>query len=84
MVTLQLKDIQLTQLNNECLKLVAKFSRALKALEGVSLRMQDADILVQISEHAHRTKSKELKALYAGLKVELQKSVHKSMKDSSD
>ena len=78
-VTVPLKDIQLSQLSSQCLQLVAKFVRALKARKGVSLKMQDVDILVQISEYAHRTKSKELKALYAELKVEIIKSVHQSM-----
>lgn len=78
-VTVLLRDIQLSQLNPECLKLVAKFVRHLKAHKGVSLRMQDADILLQISTQSHRTKNPELKALYAELKQEIQKSLHQSM-----
>jgi len=55
--TIPLREIQLAQLNNECLKLVVKFVRVLKAHNGVSLRMQDADILLQISARSHRTRS---------------------------
>jgi hypothetical protein len=78
-VTILLRDIQLSQLNPECLKLVAKFVRQLKAHKGLSLRMQDADILLQISTQSHRTKNAELKALYVELKQEIQKSLHHSM-----
>jgi len=55
--TIPLREIQLAQLNNECLKLVVKFVRVLKAHKGVSLRMQDADILLQISARSHRTRN---------------------------
>jgi ribosomal silencing factor RsfS len=78
-VIIQLRDVQLSQLNTECLRLVAKFVRQLKAHKGVSLRMQDSDILVQISTQAHRTKNKQLKALYVDLKQEILKSLHHSM-----
>ena len=78
-VTIRLGDIQLSQLNNECLKLVVRFVRALKAHNGVALRMQDENILLEISEHSHRTRNKELKELYAELKKELLKSVQESM-----
>jgi len=78
-LTIQLKDVQLSQLNNECLKLVLKFVRTLKAHNGKTLRMQDANILLQISDQSHRTKNQELKELYAELKREILKSVHQSM-----
>ncbi len=78
-VTIQLRDIQLSQLNNECLKLVAQFVRALKARKGISLRMQDPDILLQISEYSHRTRSTKLKTMYADLKAEILKSIQQSM-----
>jgi len=78
-VTIQLRDIQLSQLNTQCLLLVAKFVRRLKARKGVYLRMQDDDILLQISERANRTRDTELKALYADLKKEILNSVHQSL-----
>jgi len=77
--TIRLRDIQLSQLNNECLKLVAKFVRALKTHNGVTLRMQDENILLEISKQSHRTKNLELKELYAELKEEILKSVQQSM-----
>ncbi len=78
-VTIQLKDIQLAQLNNDCLKQVVKFLRALKAHNGVSLRMQDADILLQISDQSHRTRNKELKGLYADLKSKILESMRQTL-----
>jgi hypothetical protein len=78
-ITIQLRDIQLSQLNTQCLLLVAKFVRRLKARKGVSLRMQDDDILLQISERANHTRDTELKALYADLKKEILNSVHQSL-----
>jgi len=76
--TIPLRDIQLSQLNNECLKLVAKFVRVLKTYNGVTLRTQDENILLEISKQSHRTKNFELKELYAELKEDILKSVQQS------
>ena len=78
-ITISLKDIQLSQLNGECLRLVAKFARELKTYRGEVLVMQDADILVKISERARRTRNKDLKRTYAELKDAMVKSVHETI-----
>ena len=78
-VTIRLEDIQLSQLNNQCLKQVSTFVRALKAHSGVALRMQDSDILVQISDQSYKTRNKDLKRLYADLKTEITKSMRKTL-----
>jgi len=81
-ITISLKDVQLSQLNGECLRLVGKFTRELKARRGETLVMQDADILVKISERARKTRSKELKQIYTELKEAMIKSVHETMSNS--
>ncbi len=70
-VKVQLKDIKLSQLNTECLRLVASYIRALRQYNGTVLRMQDADVLLKISDYSHRTRNQELKNLYARLKLEM-------------
>ncbi len=76
--TIPLKDVQLSQLNGECLRLVARFVRVLKAKRGETLVMQDADILMKISERARKTNNKELKGIYAELKIAMVKSVYET------
>lgn len=78
-LVIQLKDIEVSQLNNACLTLIAKFVRVLKVTEGVSLRMQDTKVLLQISDYAYRSDNGELKEIYAELKSEMVKSIHHSM-----
>lgn len=78
-IKIRLKDLQVSQLNNECLLLVGRFVRELKAYKDVSLSVQDRDILMQISNQARRTRNTELKAIYKELKSEIIKSVYDSM-----
>lgn len=77
--TIRLRDIELTQLNNESLRLVAAYVRLLKAKSGHSLKMQDKDILVQISNYTRKSKDDQLSELYARLKQEVLESVHESI-----
>lgn len=81
-ITISINDVQLSQLNGECLRLVAKFARELKAYRGETLVMQDADVLVKISERARRTRNKELKRIYAELKDAMVKSIHETITSS--
>jgi len=78
-VKIRLKDLQLGQLNTECLLLVSRFVRVLKQHNGTQLRMQDDDILNYIADYARRTRNKELKAIYTELKEEITKSVYQSI-----
>ena len=81
---IRLKDLELGQLNQGCLRLVFKFVQVLRAETGVSLRMQDKDILNQISIHCRETDSPELRSIYDELKEEILKSMYQKMtKDSS-
>lgn len=77
---IHLKDLQGSQLNNECLLLMMKFIRELKVDKGVRLSMQDKDILMQISNYANESDSPELKSIYADLKAELKTVVADSIK----
>ncbi len=70
-VKLRLIDVQLGQLNNQCLMLVVRFVRALKAHNGTALRVQEPDILMQISKHSRNTKDSELRKMYKELKAEI-------------
>ena len=82
-IKIRLKDLQLSQLNNECLTLVGRFARELKAHKGLGLSVQDKDILVQISQHSKRTSNRKLKAIYKQLKSEIINSVYESMSRES-
>jgi len=79
---IRLKDIHPSQLNNDCLRLVMKFSRTLKAKQGVMLKIQDKDILIKISDYAKSSGDDELKVIYQELKEHVKKSVYNSIKKS--
>lgn len=81
-IAISINDVQLSQLNSECLLLVAKFARELKAYSGQTLLMQEADVLVKISNRARRTRNKELKKIYAELKDAMLKSIHETITSS--
>lgn len=78
-VKVNLNDIQLKDLNNECLLLATKFARTQKAYNGKVLRLQDKKVLTNISKMARSTRNQELKNIYATLKEEIKKSLHGSM-----
>jgi len=78
-VRVNLNEIQLKDLNNDCLLLATKFVRTLKAYNGKVLRLQDKDILMKIAKRSRATKNQELKDIYAELKEEIKKSLYESM-----
>lgn len=78
-VTIRLRDIELTHLNNESLRLIAAYARKFKSKGGHSLTLQDKDILVQISNITRKAKDPELTDLYANLKEKVLESVHQSI-----
>ena len=77
-VKVQLKDIKLSELNTECLRLVSSYLRVLRQHNGTILRMQDDDILLKISDYSHRTRNQELKRLYIRLKDEMRQALIES------
>jgi len=79
---ISLRDIQLSQLNNKSLRLVSKYARLLRALEGKQLKLQDKDILVKISKSARETDNNVLTSLYRDLKEEVRIGVYESIKIS--
>lgn len=82
---IRLKYLQLSQLNNECLTLVGRSAvRALKAHNGFGFRVQDKDILVQISQQSKRTSNRKLRVIYKQLESEITKSVYESISRESN
>lgn len=77
---IRLRDIQLNQLNNLSLTLVAKYARMLRSVEGKQLKLHDKDILVKISDSARQTDNEELINLYKELKEQVRIGVFNSMK----
>ena len=77
---IQLRDVQLNQLNNKSLKLAAQYVRLLRATSGVQLKLHDRDILIKISESARITGNDDLTELYDDLKKQVRIGVFESMK----
>jgi hypothetical protein len=78
-VTVRLRDIELTQLNNESLRLLGAYVRLARRKKGMAFKMQDKDILVQVSNYTRKSKDPELQELYSRLKLEVLESVHQSI-----
>lgn len=78
----QLRDVQLGQLNTESLLLVSRFSRVLKQHNGKHLSMQGPNLLNTLAVHARKTRNEELKEIYAELKAEILCSVYDSIQKS--
>lgn len=68
-VDIRVRDIQLGQLNTECLLLTSKFARALKHHNGRQLKMQHPYVLRIISDYARKTRNEELKEIYSELRA---------------
>ena len=78
---ISLRDVQIAQLNNTSLTLLAKYVRLLRAKEGTQLKLQDKDILVQISKSARETENEDLISLYQHIKHEIRVGVFDSLKN---
>ena len=78
MLKIKLEDVRLNQLNYKSLTLVSKFSRLLKVKEGKNLKLQDEDILVQISDVARNSEHLVITELYRQLKNEVRVCVAQS------
>lgn len=82
-IKVHLKDIEPCHLNSDTLRLVAVYVRLLKQKFGISLKMQDKDILMQISDCTRKLKDSELNDKYKELKKMILVSVHESMTKKS-
>ncbi len=59
----KLNDVKVTKLNGTCLTLIAKFSRVLKAHNGVVLSLSDPGIVREVISHASETSNPQLRKL---------------------
>jgi len=64
-------DIKVTQLNNNCIMLISKFSRVLKAHDGTILRLSDTKVIKNLFLISKRTSNPELVQLASRLKHEI-------------
>lgn len=70
-VKVKLTDVSVTKLNGTCLTLISQFTRALKAHNGVVLRLTDPNIVGQVVSHAKHTTSPELRRICNMLLIEI-------------
>lgn len=78
-ITIRLRDIELSQLNNESLRLIAAYVRRAKIKNAKVMKMQDKDILIQISNYTRSINDTELDELYVQIKRGIMESLHHSM-----
>lgn len=67
----KLTDVSVTKLNGTCLTLISQFTRALKAHNGVVLRLTDPNIVGQVIRHAKHTSSPDLRRICNMLLIEI-------------
>ena len=68
---IQLRSIKLESLNAECLMAVNLCVRYIKKHHLKQLRMQDKDVLMQISQTVRKVDDPELSKIYKELKAKL-------------
>ena len=73
---IQLKDIKLEQLNADCLLAVNRCVRYIKQNHGYSLKLQEKDVLMQLSRLVRKIDDAELDVIYKDLKKKMVVSVN--------
>ena len=64
-------DIEFDQLNAKCLIQISKFARVLYRLNGTILRLQESNIMEQITYHYEHNDNAELHNIYMQLRLEI-------------
>jgi len=72
-----LADIKVQSVGTDCLILVTKFSRILKAKHGVVLHIQEPKVLSKIASYAASSGSAQLKIINDLIQVEVAKHLQK-------
>lgn len=67
----KLNDVRVTKLNGTCLTLISQFSRALKAHNGVVLRLTDPYIVTEVIRRGKSTSNPELRRICNMLVAEI-------------
>ena len=67
-IRLPIKTVNIEQLNEECLNIIAQFSKQLRQHNGTVIDTQDECIVKQITLHAKISQCDELLALYDAFK----------------
>lgn len=78
---IQLRSIKLESLNAECLLAVNRCVRYIKQEHEISLKLQDKDVLIQLSKHVRRIDDEALNGIYQDLKVKMVSCVTQARKD---
>ncbi|MFT5572997.1 MAG: hypothetical protein ACI9FR_001930 [Cryomorphaceae bacterium] len=72
-----------SQLNSECVTLLAMFARELELVHGVVLQLKGRDLLRCVVHHAHNKPDLKLETIYARLKSALRNHINSSEFDLS-
>ncbi len=68
---IKLRNVKLSQLNNNCISLILKFIRVLRSHNGKSLRLTDSNILMTVFQEASNTDNPELIRLAKHLRQQI-------------
>lgn len=72
-----LNDIKVQDVSTNCIMLVSKFGRLLKAKHGVVLKLQEPRVLNKVAAYASSTNSAQLKIVYDQIEAEIVKHLQK-------
>ncbi len=75
--------LDFTKITPKCLIQISKFARAIYNINGTVLKLQDNDILEQITQHCSNTDNHELHTIYTELQLEIMNIVCDSKLDDS-
>lgn len=73
---INIANLELGQLNSECVSVITMFARELEQQKGVVIMLTDEHLIRQIIRHAHDSPSQKLEALYLRLKVAIKKLIN--------
>jgi len=76
---INLRDIELSQLNSKSTMLLVRYVRLLRKREGIELKLQDKRVLVKVSKSARSTSHIDLIDLYNDLKEQVRLCVFESL-----
>ena len=62
-------NLELNELDAECIALITMFARELEKHNGVLIRLTDKHVLREVIRHAHSSSNQKLQLIYKRLKV---------------
>jgi len=81
---ISLRDIEIGDLNNNCILIISKFARELHEHNGSVLKLNNPEVLIDVARHAHAVDNPQLKLLFQRLKLELRSQLNTAIPNHAE